>query len=183
MELDDARVNFTYGDPLDLEVLGFDLGHHLNDGTSSVTVNLGDELDGFTIGGGAEVKLGGPESRWSLKGEYRFTSLGGDSGRATVSSSGCPLKVHEHDSEPPRAELSSESSRVHDALNLLARNDCVLTEYYKKTYGTTEYSFKKEIDVSRDIETTAKADLDADLHTFRAVLVYRFGGGDYAELK
>jgi opacity protein-like surface antigen len=43
-------------------------------------VRLPDSLDGFSLGGGGEVKLGGP---WTLKGEYRWTHLDGGSGHAS----------------------------------------------------------------------------------------------------
>jgi opacity protein-like surface antigen len=42
-------------------------------------VNLPDSLDGYTLGGGSEVKIwGGP---WSIKAEYRYTHLEGEKGR------------------------------------------------------------------------------------------------------
>jgi outer membrane immunogenic protein len=44
-----------------------------------LTVNLPDSLDGYTLGGGSEVKIwGGP---WSIKAEYRYTHLEGEKGR------------------------------------------------------------------------------------------------------
>jgi outer membrane immunogenic protein len=47
------------------------------------TVNLPKSLDGYTLGGGSEVKLGGP---WSVKFEYRYTHLDGDGARSSNAS-------------------------------------------------------------------------------------------------
>jgi outer membrane immunogenic protein len=49
-------------------------------------LNLPDEVDGFTVGAGSEVRLGG---NWSLKGEYRFTWLDGEAKRASNSDVQC----------------------------------------------------------------------------------------------
>ena len=49
-----------------------------------LTVNLPDSLDGYTLGGGSEVKIGG--GPWSIKGEYRYTHLEGESGRLVEAS-------------------------------------------------------------------------------------------------
>ncbi len=49
-----------------------------------LTVNLPDTLDGYTLGGGSEVKIGG--GPWSIKAEYRYTHLEGESGRLAEAS-------------------------------------------------------------------------------------------------
>jgi opacity protein-like surface antigen len=51
---------------------------------TNLLVKLPDSLDGFSLGGGGEVRLGGP---WTLKGEYRWTHLDGGSGRASSTAS------------------------------------------------------------------------------------------------
>jgi len=49
-----------------------------------LTVNLPDSLDGYTLGGGSEVKIGG--GPWSIKAEYRYTHLEGEKGRLVEAS-------------------------------------------------------------------------------------------------
>jgi opacity protein-like surface antigen len=49
-------------------------------------VKLPDSLDGWSLGGGGEAKLGGP---WSVKLEYRWTHLEGGSAHATSNTSQC----------------------------------------------------------------------------------------------
>ena len=53
---------------------------------TSILVKLPDSLDGWSLGGGAEAKLGGP---WTLKLEYRWTHLEGGSGRANIDVAQC----------------------------------------------------------------------------------------------
>jgi opacity protein-like surface antigen len=82
-DLSDARVRVSIADPIQ----SLDLGGQLSaDGfgnsPTNLLVKLPDSLDGFSLGGGGEVKLGGP---WALKGEYRWTHLEGGSGRASSS--------------------------------------------------------------------------------------------------
>jgi len=81
-DLDDARVKVSIGDPNSV------IGAIVNNGGSSPfsnsptssSVKLSNSLDGFSLGGGAEAKLGGP---WALKLEYRWTHLDGGSGHAS----------------------------------------------------------------------------------------------------
>ena len=86
-ELDDARVNVGITDALKgLNTGTFTgdivFGENFRNSPTSLLVKLPDSLDGFSLGGGGEVKLGGP---WALKGEYRWTHLDGGSGRASSS--------------------------------------------------------------------------------------------------
>ena len=83
-ELDKARLNVSsqtvFSTSEDIDELG---GGCLVFGGCplALTVNLPKSLDGYTLGGGGEVKLGGPGSHWSLRGEYRFTRLDGEKAR------------------------------------------------------------------------------------------------------
>ena len=89
-DLDDARVKVSIGDPNSV------IGAIVNNGGSSPfsnsptssSVNLPNSLDGFSLGGGAEAKLGGP---WALKLEYRWTHLDGGSGHASSSKNEGPF--------------------------------------------------------------------------------------------
>jgi outer membrane immunogenic protein len=76
-ELGDAQVKVTMADPL--QVVS-DLGFVDISSPTSLLVKLPDSLDGFSLGGGGEVKIGGP---WTLKLEYRWTHLQGSSDRAS----------------------------------------------------------------------------------------------------
>ena len=75
-ELSNAQVKISIADPL--KPLG-EIGLDINSPTS-LLVKLPDSLDGFSLGGGGEVKIGGP---WTLKLEYRWTHLEGSSGKAS----------------------------------------------------------------------------------------------------
>ena len=76
-ELSDAQVKVTIADPF--QVVS-DLGLADISSPSSLLVKLPDSVDGFSLGGGGEVKIGGP---WTLKLEYRWTHLQGTSDRAS----------------------------------------------------------------------------------------------------
>jgi outer membrane immunogenic protein len=91
-DLDDARVKVSIGDPNSV------IGAIVNNGGSSpfsnsptsLSVNLPDSVDGFSLGGGAEAKLGGP---WALKLEYRWTHFDGGSGQASSSKNQGPTSA------------------------------------------------------------------------------------------
>jgi opacity protein-like surface antigen len=88
-ELDNPQVNVHIDDPL-----GFlDKYPHVDVGSpTNIVLRLPDSLDGFTLGGGAEAKLGGP---WSLKLEYRWTHLDGGSANASDNKAECiPFGKH-----------------------------------------------------------------------------------------
>ena len=78
VELDNNRVNFQMDDSLGAlsdKVFETKINH-----PSTFSFNLPDSLNGFTLGGGGEVKFGNA-SPWSLKLEYRWTHLDGDNGK------------------------------------------------------------------------------------------------------
>jgi hypothetical protein len=79
--LDNVRVNVSIDDPL--SSLKF-----FKSSPTTIALNLPDELDGFTLGGGGEVKLG-RNSPWSLKLEYRWSQLDGGSASGSSSDEEC----------------------------------------------------------------------------------------------
>jgi opacity protein-like surface antigen len=82
-DLDTARVNVAISDPLGaIDNLGL-LPVSINSPTN-LSVRLPTSLDGFSLGGGSEVKLGGP---WTAKLEYRWTHLDGGTRRDSSSDS------------------------------------------------------------------------------------------------
>src|SRR5262245_10357009 len=80
-DLNDARVRISIADPI--QVFGSSPNGEFHNNPTNFLIRLPDSLDGFSLGGGGEVKLGGP---WTLKGEYRWTHLDGGSGRRASSS-------------------------------------------------------------------------------------------------
>lgn len=120
-ELSTAQVKVSIADPL--KPLG-ELGLDINSPTS-LLVKLPDSLDGFSLGGGGEVKVGGP---WTLKLEYRWTHLEGSAAKASSKKDQC----------------------------------CVGFEL---------------IGLYRNVESTASADLDLDIHTVRGAVTYHFWSG------
>jgi outer membrane immunogenic protein len=87
-ELSNARVNVSIADPLGpLSEIGLDINS-----PTSLTVKLPDSLDGFSLGGGGEVKIGGP---WTLKLEYRWTHLEGSTGKASSKVEQCCVGIED----------------------------------------------------------------------------------------
>jgi outer membrane immunogenic protein len=80
-ELDKSRVNVSIDDPLNS--LKF-----FKSNPTTIALNLPDSLDGVSLGGGAEAKLG-RNSPWSLKFEYRWTHLDEGSASGSLSDSEC----------------------------------------------------------------------------------------------
>jgi opacity protein-like surface antigen len=89
-ELDNSRVNVLIDDPFG----SVDKLLHTNIANpTKIALALPDSLDGFSLGGGGEAKLGnGP---WSVKFEYRWSHFGGDSAKGSSADSECyPIKKH-----------------------------------------------------------------------------------------
>jgi outer membrane immunogenic protein len=86
-ELDKSRINVSIDDPLNS--LKF-----FKSNPTTFALNLPDSLDGFTLGGGGEAKLG-KNSPWSLKLEYRWSHFDGGSASASLSDSEC-IRIYKH---------------------------------------------------------------------------------------
>jgi opacity protein-like surface antigen len=80
-ELENARLEVNITDPARPTA-----GSGLSAIDTHFALSLPNEVDGFTVGAGSEVRLGGG---WSLKGEYRFTWLDGEAKRASSSNLQC----------------------------------------------------------------------------------------------
>ena len=89
-ELDNSRVNVLIDDPFGSVDK---LLHTSIANPTKIALALPDSLDGFSLGGGGEAKLGnGP---WSVKFEYRWSHFGGDSAKGSSADSECyPIKKH-----------------------------------------------------------------------------------------
>lgn len=89
-ELDKANVNVFIDDPFrSLD----QLVHSSTSNPTKIALSLPDSLDGFSLGGGAEAKLGG--GPWALKLEYRWSHFQGDSASASSADSECyQIKKH-----------------------------------------------------------------------------------------
>ena len=86
-ELDNSRVNVSIDDPLSSS-------QFFKSNPTTIALNLPDSLDGFTLGGGGEAKLG-KNSPWSLKLEYRWSHFDGGSASGSLSDSECQ-KIYRH---------------------------------------------------------------------------------------
>ena len=114
-DLSDAQVKVSIPDPNDL--VGVLLGgapgtSPFPNSATSLLVNLPDSLDGWSLGGGAEAKLGGP---WSLKLEYRWTHLEGGSGRANSDTSQCCFEGRDTEGNQLFRNINSNASANFDA--------------------------------------------------------------------
>jgi opacity protein-like surface antigen len=109
-DLSDAQVKVNIPDPNDLVavVLGGAPGTSpFPNSPSSLLVKLPDSVDGFSLGGGGEAKIGGP---WSVKLEYRWTHLEGSSGQASNNKSQCCFEGKDRGSQFFRNISSSAAS-------------------------------------------------------------------------
>ncbi len=70
----DANVRVAFSDPADAIGGGF--------GTTDFRLRMDDRVEGYTVGGGVETKL---RDHVSLKFEYRYTDLDGESAKASDS--------------------------------------------------------------------------------------------------
>ena len=114
-ELSNAQVRVSIADPL--APLG-NIGLDVNSPTS-LLVKLPDSLDGFSLGGGGEVKIGGP---WTLKLEYRWTHLQGSSGKASSRDEQCcvnffPIGIYRNVDSMASADLDLDVQTVRGALS------------------------------------------------------------------
>jgi outer membrane immunogenic protein len=113
-ELSNAQVKVSIADPLQpLELIGLNINS-----PTSLVVKLPDSLDGFSLGGGGEVKIGGP---WTLKLEYRWTHLQGSSGKASSKDEQCcvgfgPIGVFRNVNSTAAADLDLDVQTVRGAL-------------------------------------------------------------------
>jgi len=114
-ELSNARVNVSVADPLGpLSEIGLDINS-----PTSLVVKLPDSLDGFSLGGGGEVKIGGP---WTLKLEYRWTHLEGSSGKASSNDNQCcvgfgPVGIFRTVNSTASADLDLDVQTVRGAVS------------------------------------------------------------------
>ena len=114
-DLSDAQVKVSIPDPSDLVgvLLGGPPGSSpFPTSNTSLLVKLPDSLDGWSLGGGAEAKLGGP---WSLKLEYRWTHLEGGSGRANSDVSQCCFEGRDSGGNQLFRNINSNASANFDA--------------------------------------------------------------------
>jgi opacity protein-like surface antigen len=89
VELSDAQVRVNIPDPsnlVDVIVARAPGSGIFPNSPTELLVRLPESLDGFSLGGGGEAKIGGP---WTLKLEYRWTHLDGGSDRAASKDQQC----------------------------------------------------------------------------------------------
>lgn len=107
VELEKAQFQFTVTDPL-----GFI--PPINSPTN-LTVNLPDNLQGFTVGGGVETKI---SDTLSMKFEYRYSDLEGEARTATNTTIQCCIFIAARRiQEDVRATLDMETHTVRAALS------------------------------------------------------------------
>lgn len=114
-DLSDAQVKVSIPDPNDL--VGVLLGgapgtSPFSNSATSLSVKLPTSLDGWSLGGGGEAKLGGP---WSVKLEYRWTHLEGGSGRANTDTSQCCFQGRDTGANQLFRNINSSASANFDA--------------------------------------------------------------------
>ena len=92
------------------------------DSPTNLLVKLPDSLDGWSLGGGGEAKLGGP---WSVKLEYRWTHLEAGSARATSETSQCCFEDSHGEMPPLFRYVSSKASGSLDLDEQTVRGELV----------------------------------------------------------
>jgi outer membrane immunogenic protein len=108
-ELGNSRVNVSIDDPL--SSLKF-----FKSNPTTIALNLPDSLDGFTLGGGGEAKLG-KNSPWSLKLEYRWSHFDGGSASGSSSDEEC-IPFHKYSKFGIGRETEATASADYDDINL-----------------------------------------------------------------
>lgn len=114
-DLSDNRVRVSIPDPSDLVgvLLGGQPGTSpFPNSATNLLMKLPDSLDGWSLGGGAEAKLGGP---WSMKLEYRWTHLEGGSTRVSSDTSQCCFSGRDSGGNQFFRNISSKAAGDFDA--------------------------------------------------------------------
>ncbi len=110
-ELDKSRVNVSIDDPLGSFII------LRSPNPTAIALDLPDSLDGFTLGGGGEAKLG-KNSPWSLKLEYRWSHFDGGSAGGSSSDEECFPFINTRNSasversKPPPRRISMMSTSI-----------------------------------------------------------------------
>ena len=108
-ELDKSRVNVSIDDPLG----SFKF---FKPNPTAIALNLPDSLDGFTLGGGGEAKLG-KNSPWSLKLEYRWSHFDGGSAGGSSSDEEC-IPFHKYSKFGIGREIEATASADLDDVDI-----------------------------------------------------------------